>query len=32
MEKNMVEVKLAITAFFTALSAFLDWQDVMALV
>lgn len=32
MEKNMVEVKLAITAFFTALSAFLGWQGVMALV
>ena len=32
MEKNMVEFKLAITAFFTAISAFLGWQGVMALV
>ena len=32
MEKNMVEVKLAITAFFTAVSAFLGWQGVMAVV
>lgn len=32
MEKSMVEVKVAITAFFTAISAFLGWQGVMALV
>ena len=32
MEKGMIEMKLAITAFFTAVSAFLGWQGVMALV
>ncbi|MBR4290663.1 MAG: phage holin family protein [Oscillospiraceae bacterium] len=32
MEKSMIEVKLAITAFFTAISAFLGWQGVMAVV
>ena len=32
MEKKLVEIKLAIAAFFTAISAFLGWQGVMALV
>ena len=32
MEKYFTETKLAITGFFTALSAFLGWQGVMALV
>lgn len=32
MENNLVEIKLAIAAFFTAVGAFLGWQGVMALV
>ena len=32
MEKYFTKVKLSITGFFTALSAFLGWQGVMALV
>ena len=32
MEKGMIEIKLAITAFFTTVSAILGWQGVMAMV
>ena len=32
MENNLVEIKVAIAAFFTAIGAFLGWQGVMALV
>lgn len=32
MENNLVEIKVAIAAFFTAVGAFLGWQGVMALV
>lgn len=32
MENNLVEIKLAIAAFFTAIGTFLGWQGVMALV
>ena len=32
MESKLVEIKLAIAAFFTAIGAFLGWQGVMALV
>lgn len=32
MENKLVEIKIAITAFFTAVGAFLGWQGVMALV
>ena len=31
MENNLVEIKLGIAAFFTAVGAFLGWQGVMAL-
>lgn len=32
MENKLVEIKVAIAAFFTAIGAFLGWQGVMALV
>ncbi len=32
MENYLIEIKLAIAAFFTAIGAFLGWQGVMALV
>ena len=32
MENNLVEIKVAIAAFFTAIGAFLGWQGVMAMV
>ena len=32
MESKLVEIKVAIAAFFTAIGAFLGWQGVMALV
>lgn len=32
MENNLVEIKVAIAAFFTAIGAFLGWQGIMALV
>ncbi len=32
MENNLLEVKVAVAAFFTAIGAFLGWQGVMALV
>lgn len=32
MESKLVEIKIAIAAFFTAIGAFLGWQGVMALV
>ena len=32
MENNLVEIKVAIAAFFTAIGAFLGWQGVMTLV
>ena len=32
MESKLVEIKLAIAAFFTAIGAFLGWQGVMAVV
>lgn len=32
MENNLVEIKVAIAAFFTAIGAFLGWQGLMALV
>lgn len=32
MNENLVELKLSIAAFFTALSAFLGWQGVLAVI
>lgn len=32
MDENLMEIKLAIAAFFTALSAFLGWQGVLGVI